>query len=183
MNDGLLVLRLLIGGVLFVHATQKTLGWFQGPGLDGAAEMFAKLGQEPARLMVRTAATCEMVASALLALGFATPLGAAIAAGTMVVAGWALVLMAGSIWNAKGGGEYPLVLAGASVGLGFTGPGRLSLDHAFGLPWSHLVGHRGDLVGCLVVAVALAAATPPMLRSRRQRSVRRAVEASSNVGP
>jgi putative oxidoreductase len=64
----------------------------------------------------------------LLVLGLGTPLGAAIAAATMLVAGVAMTTKAGYSWNSAGGGEYPLVLAMLTAALAFTGAGAWSLN-------------------------------------------------------
>jgi putative oxidoreductase len=168
MNAGLLILRLLLGLVLLAHSTQKTLGWLQGPGLAASAGIFEGLGQRPGRAMVRLAATCEAVAAVLLLLGALTPLGAAIAAGTLLVAGASQTLRAGKLWNALGGGEYPLALAVAALAVGFTGPGMWSVDRA-------LLDDLPDYTGLVVVAVAVVAALPPTLRARRELQRLRAV--------
>lgn len=128
MDEGLLLLRLLIGSVLLAHAAQKSLGWFQGQGLTVMSGIFESLGLRPGRLMVRTASITEALAGLSLLLGLFLPLGAAAAAGTMAVAGAVSQLKAGSFWNAAGGGEYPFVLAAAASGLAFTGAGAYSAD-------------------------------------------------------
>lgn len=161
MNTGLLIIRLLLGLILLVHSTQKSLGWLQGPGLAASAGIFEALGQRPGRTMVKLAATCEAVAAVLLLLGVLTPLGAAIAAGTMLVAAASQTLRAGKLWNALGGGEYPLVLAIVALAVGFAGPGEWSVDQV-------LLGDVPDYVGVMVIAVAVLAALPPALRARRE---------------
>ncbi|MER1996536.1 MAG: DoxX family membrane protein [Arthrobacter sp.] len=128
MDEGLLLLRLLIGAVLLAHAAQKSLGWFQGQGLDVVSGVFESLGLRPGRVMVVMASVTEALAGLSLLLGFLLPLGAAAAAGTMAVAGAVSQLKAGSFWNARGGGEYPFVLAAAAAGLAFTGAGAFSAD-------------------------------------------------------
>src|SRR5215475_9886907 len=134
MDLGLLLLRLALAAILYMHATQKLRGWFSGPGLDRAGALFESLGQRPGRQLAMLAVACELSGSALVALGLITPLGAAILAGTMMVAGAALTLAKGTVWNALGGGEYPLALAAFAVVLAFTGPGRWSVDAAMGVP-------------------------------------------------
>ncbi|MER2135740.1 MAG: DoxX family membrane protein [Arthrobacter sp.] len=128
MDEGLLLLRLLIGAVLLAHAAQKSLGWFQGQGLDAMSGVFESLGLHPGRIMARMASVTEALAGLSLLLGLFLPLGAAAAAGTMAVAGAVSQLKAGSFWNARGGGEYPFVLAAAAAGLAFTGAGAFSAD-------------------------------------------------------
>lgn len=165
MDAGLLLLRLILGGVLFAHATQKTFGWFAGPGLTGATAIFEKLGQRPARLMVIVASVCESTAAALLLLGLLTPLGAAVATGTMLVAGGSLNRLAGMFWNAAGGGEYPWVLAGSAGVLAFTGPGAVSIDHVIDAPWYAVSASESLTIGLIALAVAGLAAVPPLYRA------------------
>jgi putative oxidoreductase len=166
MDLGLLLLRLVLAAILYMHATQKTLGWFSGLGLDRMAPIFESLGQRPGRHMVRLAAACEVTGSLLVAIGLATPLGAAMLAGTMVVAGGASTLSKGTVWNAAGGGEYPLVLAAFALILGFTGPGRWSLDSAVGAPWLPKSNAAALVIGAVVVAVAALAAGAALMRTR-----------------
>lgn len=167
MDVGVLILRVLLACVLYAHATQKVFGWFSGPGLVGAAAIFEKLGQRPGRTMAIVAALCESSAALLLLLGALTPLGAAIAAGTMFVAGASMMSVAGTFWNAAGGGEYPFVLAAVSVVLAFTGAGAYSLDAAFEAPWYQVGDGSSVVLGLAAVASALIAAMPPLVRMRR----------------
>ena len=164
MDAGLFLLRALLAVVLGVHAAQKWWGWFNGPGLDASAEIFRRLGQVPPRPMVRLAATMELLAGCLLLLGVGTPLGAVIAAATLAAAGAAQVLATGALANAKGGGEYPFVIALIAATIGVIGPGSVSLDAMFGAPWS--VGMHGWAVP-MVLALPALAATPAGLRTRR----------------
>jgi putative oxidoreductase len=166
MDLGLLLLRLALAAILYMHATQKLFGWFSGPGLDRAAGLFESLGQRPGRQMAMLAVACELSGSALVALGLITPLGAAILAGTMMVAGGSLTLAKGRVWNAAGGGEYPLVLAAFAIVLGFAGPGRWSIDNALGAPWITHSNGRAAITGLIVLAVAALAAGPALLRTR-----------------
>lgn len=166
MEIGLLLLRLLLAAMLFMHATQKLFGWFNGPGLTTAAAIFDGLGQRPGRTMAVLAVVSELAGAVLLLLGLATPLGAAIATGTMLVAGAAMTLLKGTVWNSAGGGEYPLVLAGVAAVLGFTGPGAWSLDAALGVSWAVPHGTTAALFGLGAIVLAVLAALPPILRSR-----------------
>jgi len=161
---GLLVVRALLGFVLFAHATQKLLGWFHGPGLGGATTVFEALGQRPGRRMAVLASLCELVAAVLLALGIATPVGVAVGTGTMLVAGAASTMRSGSRWNTGGGGEYPLVLAVVVATVGFTGPGGYSVDAVLGLATL-----EADVrVGAIAAAVAIVVAAFPIARTRRE---------------
>lgn len=166
MDLGLLLLRLVLAAILYMHATQKLLGWFSGPGLDRQAQAFHKLGHRPGRLMVLLASACELAGSALVALGLITPLGAAMLAGTMMVAGGTLTLVNGTFWNVQGGGEYPLVLAAFAVVLGFAGPGRWSIDNAIGARWVTHSNGTAAITGLIVLAVAALTAGGALMRTR-----------------
>jgi putative oxidoreductase len=144
---GLLVLRLVLGALLAGHGLQKAFGWFHGPGVDGAAALFDTWGFRPARPMVRVAACCEVLAATLFLLGLLTPVAAAVAVGTMVVA--MAPNRARGLWAARGGYELPLLYATVGAGIGLTGPGRFSIDGAIGLPSPAWAGGAAVLLGLL----------------------------------
>jgi putative oxidoreductase len=166
MDLGLLLLRIALAAILLMHSTQKSLGWFSGLGLDKQGAVFHNLGHRPGRQMALLAAVCEAAGAVLVVLGLATPLGAAVLAGTMIVAGMTLTMAKGTVWNVAGGGEYPLVLATVAVILGFTGPGAWSGDAAISAPWISHSNARAAIIGVVVLAVAVIAAAPPLLRVR-----------------
>ena len=64
-------------------------------------------------------------------------------------------------FNGNGGFEYPFVLGWSAAALALTGPGRLSLDHAF--------GHRlnRSWMRNLALAVTVPAAAAVIVRRRR----------------
>lgn len=170
MDIGLLLLRLVLALILFTHATQKLARWFGGNGLRRQGEIFAGLGLHPGRGMVLAAGLSELIAATLLLLGLLTPVGALLAAGTMVVAGVTMQLNSGKLWNIAGGGEYPYVLATAAAVLGFTGAGAYALDAQLAggaAAWATLVHEPTAWVGVLIVLGALAAAVPFALVVRR----------------
>jgi putative oxidoreductase len=166
MDIGLLLLRLLLGGLLAGHGAQKMFGAFGGFGPAGTAPAFEGWGLRPGQPLVRLAATCELLAALLLVLGLLTSLGAAIALGTMLVAAW--VNAAKGLWAAKGGYELPLVYGGIAVVLGFTGPGAWALDQPLGLDALTGVGGGvaaaacGVLVGLCWVGYARAHRQPQL---------------------
>jgi putative oxidoreductase len=167
VNAGLLFVRLVISALLFAHAMQKLRGWFHGPGLEGASSIFAVLGHHPARRMVLIAAGCELTGAILLALGFATPFAAAVVTGTMIVAGASLTALGRTFWNAGGGGEYPFELAAVAATVGFTGPGRYSLDHILSVPWNDSSEFAACLMGAAALLLAALVAVAPISRARR----------------
>src|SRR3954463_16275461 len=86
MPEGLLVIRLVIGGLLFAHGTQKLFGWYGGYGLDGTGGFFGCGRHRPGRQMAAVAGLSEAGGGVLLLLGLLTPLGSAMVIGTMIVA-------------------------------------------------------------------------------------------------
>lgn len=183
MDLAILLLRLWLASLLAVHAGQKSLGWFRGPGLSQSVAVFTRLGHVPAAPMVVLAALSELVASLLMAAGLGTPLGATIAAGTLLVAGHSQSRVAGAVSAARGGGEYALALAGLAVAVAASGGGRWSLDRALGAPWAQPDGPTSVvlLLGCLLVAGA--AALPPVRRAGRIRSIGTAPGRESDSRP
>lgn len=121
MDAGLLGVRLIIGLVLVVHATQKWRGWFNGPGFESSVIVFVLLGQLPARAIVQVAVTMELIAAALLLAGFATPL--ALVSMTIGMTGPGLVSAARSMHGGSGcsdGGDdaqLGAVIAAATMGV------------------------------------------------------------------
>lgn len=153
---GLLILRIGLAALLCGHAAQKLLGWFQGLGPAGHGAVFEKWGFRPGTQLAVLAGCCELIGAGSLALGLIVPGGCAVVIGTMLVA--AAPNTTNGLWAHLGGCEVPVVYAGIAVALAFTGPGRYSLDHAFGLDLTHL----GWSVAAIVVGVL--AAVPPLLR-------------------
>lgn len=131
MDFGLLLLRVLVGLLLAGHGAQKLFGFFGGSGLAPVSGFFASLGYPAPRLMAILAGASELGGGVLLASGLLVPVAGAVLVGTMLNA--AAVHVGNGLWSAKGGYEYPMVLAGVAAVLVFTGAGRWSLDAALGL--------------------------------------------------
>ncbi|MBB5914962.1 putative oxidoreductase [Nocardia transvalensis] len=149
---GLLILRVVFGGLLFAHGTQKLFGWFDGMGWDATTSSFDQIGYNPGKVFGTLAGLCEATGGALLFLGLLTPLAAAIALGTMINAinaTWS----SGLFGSQQGPGyEIALLFAVVAAALAFTGPGRYSLD--YGRPWER----RGVTWGVAAVVLAVVAA-------------------------
>lgn len=129
MAIALLIFRVVIGLTLAGHGAQKLFGWFGGPGPVRLRQGFEKQGYKPAWFWVILAILGELGGGLSVALGFLTPLGAAGIFGAMVMAGK-------SHWKKgfflqKGGYEYTLTLASASLAIGLIGPGSYALDTLF----------------------------------------------------
>jgi len=129
---GRLLARGVIGGLFIGHGMQKLLGWFGGPGLDGAAQMMDSLELRPGRRNAVAASISEAAGGAMLAAGFLTPVAAAALIGTMITAIRKVHLKNG-LWNAGGGYEFNLALIAATLAIVDGGPGPLSLEGALGI--------------------------------------------------
>jgi putative oxidoreductase len=155
MDIGLLLLRLTVGLTLAAHGAQKLFGWFGGPGLDAIAQFFTMLGFPPGRRNALMASLAETGGGLLLALGFLTPLAAALLCSVMLVAAITVHIKKG-FFITSGGFEYTLVLGVAALTLAFTGPGSLSLDALLGHYMSGtLWGAAALIVGVLGAGVSL----------------------------
>jgi putative oxidoreductase len=131
MEVGLLLIRVVIGGLLAGHGAQKLFGILGGYGLDGTGGYMVGFGLRPGRLFAAAAGTSELVGGLLFGTGFITPLAATLIASTMFVA--ARTDHAGKgVWIFNGGAEYVLVVAAIVVGLAFGGAGSWSVDAAIG---------------------------------------------------
>lgn len=148
MDIGFLLLRLAAGLTLAAHGSQKLFGWFGGYGLSGTAGFMEQLGFTPGRRHATAAGLTEFGGGILLAVGFLTPLAAALIAAMMLVAAGSVHVRKG-FFMTEGGFEYNLVLGTAGLSFAFTGPGAISLDRLFGL---HLAG-LGWGIAAVVVAL------------------------------
>ncbi|MGH3218344.1 MAG: DoxX family protein [Streptosporangiaceae bacterium] len=157
-NAGLLALRAGTGGVLAAHGVQKLFGWFGGPGLEGTGAAFEQMGFAPGRQSALAAGLGETGGGLLIALGLATPVAGAAAAGTMIPA--AAVHAPKGFFATGGGYEYPALLGVSAAALALTGPGDWSLDA--------LLGHRLNREWLTALALlASSAASLAIVRRRR----------------
>ena len=150
---GTLFLRLILGGYLVAHGAQKLLGTFDGPGLRRTAKRFDALGLRPGAVMATAASASEIGGGLLTAAGAWSPLGPLMLAQTMAVA--STTHRAKGPFASKGGYELALTNLGAAVLLGVAGPGRISVDHLFGLRlprWKAWAAGLGGLAAMLVTA-------------------------------
>jgi putative oxidoreductase len=129
-----LVLRLLLGGVMFPHGAQKALGWFGGQGLSATINGFTTHMGIPL-VFAWLAVAAEFLGSLGLIVGLLTRVAAF---GIAVVMAVAVLMVHGANgffmnWagNQKGEGfEYHLLAIAAAVVLMIDGGGVASLDHA-----------------------------------------------------
>jgi putative oxidoreductase len=122
---GLLGLRVVFGGLIAAHGTQKLFGWFDGPGWRSNADGFEAMGYHPGEFFGTLAGLAELTGGLLLVLGLVMPLAGAIVLGTMINAinaTWSGGLLTGK------GYETPLLYGVVAAVLAFTGAGRFALD-------------------------------------------------------
>jgi putative oxidoreductase len=133
MSDlGLLIVRLVVGGLLAGHGAQKLFGSFGGPGLPGVAGWLESMGLRPGHVWAWMAGLGEFGGGSLTLLGLGGPLGQVMAISAMLMAAfkghWGK-----PIWATEGGAELPVTNIAVGTALALTGPGRYSLDRLFGL--------------------------------------------------
>jgi putative oxidoreductase len=133
MKDlGLLILRLIAGGLMAGHGAQKLFGWFGGGGLEGTAGMMEKMRLQPPKPWAILAGLSEFGGGLLTALGALGPVGPIGTISSMEMA--TLKAHWGKpIWVTKGGAELPLTNIGIALAVALLGPGKYSVDHALGL--------------------------------------------------
>ncbi|MEU3014294.1 DoxX family protein [Nocardia asteroides] len=157
LDLGLFVLRLVVGYTFIYHGLQKLTGWFHGPGLDGTKQMMETGGWDYPSLSTALVIAGELGGGILLVLGLATPLAAGAVLATILTAWmWKQGMIAGFQYNAgtPTGVELDTILAGASLAIILTGPGRWSFDRARG--WATRPAYGSFTVVLLAIAAAIA---------------------------
>lgn len=135
---GLLLLRVVFGGLLAAAGLQKLFGWFGGQGLSETGAVFEQIGYSPGVFFAAVAGLLETAGGLLLLLGLFTPLACSIVVGVMINA--VSATWAGGLFGPAG---YQPALLYATVGavIACTGAGALALDHGRawqreGTPWA-----------------------------------------------
>lgn len=157
-NVSLLLLRVVFGTFLAAHGVNKVKG-----GIRGTAGWFGSIGMRWPLAQAVIAASTEIGAGALLAVGLLTPLAAAGVIGIMVVAVVVAHLRAGFfVFRPGQGWEYCASIAAVALAIGIAGPGEWSLDHAIGWhPSATLSGLVAGIGGVGAAALQLAVCWRP----------------------
>jgi putative oxidoreductase len=156
---GLLILRIIVGGLLIGHGTQKLFGWFGGKGFDATITLLAARGFRPAWFWGLLGGAGEAGGGLLLAIGFLNALGAVAIFAAMLMA-IAKFHWSKGVWSSAGGYEYPLVLLVVSVVIGLVGPGIYSLDGALHIALPGVIFWLGILAAIVVDAVGISTSRP-----------------------
>jgi putative oxidoreductase len=131
-----LVVRVLVGIIMFAHGLQKLQG---GP--ENFSQVLAQLGVPFPELMGYVVAFVELVGGILLIVGLLSRLAALLLTIDLVVAILLVKVNIGLLSPADGSGvgaELDLALIAGFLVVLLAGPGKLSADHA--------LGYEGDLV-------------------------------------
>lgn len=129
-----LILRLVLGFVMFAHGSQKVLGWFGGTTMLVTINMFAQKMHMPLPLTLLV-----MAAEFLGGLGLIVGLLTRIAAfgilcdmvGAIALVHWKFGLFMNWFGNQKGEGfEYHLLVIAICIALIIRGAGPVSIDAA-----------------------------------------------------
>ncbi|HET9520207.1 MAG TPA: DoxX family protein [Candidatus Limnocylindrales bacterium] len=156
MDLGLLIIRVVVGGLIAGHGAQKLFGRLGGGGIAATGGYLESMGLRPGRLLAALAGFSELTGGLLLAVGLLPPLAALLIVSTMAVA--ARTAHAGrGLWIFNGGAEYTLTVAAIAVGVAIVGPGALSADHSLGIRISGIESGVGALAGGLIGAAAILA--------------------------
>lgn len=165
MSYGLLLIRVVLGGTMAAHGSQKLFGWFDGPGPQGTAGFLSGLGFGLASPLALVLGATELGSGVLLAFGLVTPI-AAFGIAVVMVTAVATVHWKNGFFATSGGYEFNLLIYAVAVGLAATGPGRFSIDSA--ASWSGSLSGLWWGVGVLGASLLAGLATVELGRSRRR---------------
>lgn len=163
----MILLRLLVGLTLATHGSQKLFGLFGGSGPAGTQKMFAGLGFRKPLAMTLVAGASEFGGGLLFASGLLTSL-AALALTVVMLNAIATVHWKKGFFDYAGGYEYNLLILATALAVTAAGPGRFSLDAAFG--WAGKISGPWWALGIAIVAPTIAIVTLTVGRGRRMTS-------------
>lgn len=133
---GLLVLRVVIGGVVMQHGLLKLGIVGQGGSVAGVAGWFNSLGLRPGLFWAYTSILAEAGGGILTVLGLGGPIGPGLLFGDLVVviivAHWPQGFWAG---GGKVGWEFPVPLAAGALAIALIGNGSWSVDRLLALAY------------------------------------------------
>ena len=152
-NLALLLIRATLGLFMAGHGAQKLFGSFGGPGIEGTAGFMESLGLKPGKQWAVLGGASEFGGGVLTLLGLLNPLGLLGVIGSMAIA-TTKVHWNNPIWVTEGGAEFPVTNSVVATALMMTGPGKFSMDRAFGIRVPRWASFLGLVTVALVVAYA-----------------------------
>jgi putative oxidoreductase len=126
MDEGLLIIRLVLGLILAAHGAQKLFGIFGGHGIKGTGQWLESIGIKPGAFFAFLTGLGEFGGGLLIAAGVYTKVCAILIIFIMLVAIFTVHWKNG-LWNGANGYEYNLLIIAVSIGLYLTGPGTHTL--------------------------------------------------------
>lgn len=105
-DKALTIIRMALGAIFIVHGSQKVLGLFGGPGLEGFATWLGTYGVPPA--IAYLAAFSEFIGGLFLLSGYFTWLGGIMTSAVML--GAIFIIHWPNFFVQHNGFEYPLML-------------------------------------------------------------------------
>ncbi|KUF07760.1 DoxX family protein [Leucobacter sp. G161] len=123
LDWGLLVLRVVIGGIFAAHGFQKVFEFT----LAGTIDSFGAMGVPGAGFVAPAIALLELGGGVLLMLGALTRIVAALLVLDMVGA-IVIVHASAGFWVDNGGVEFVAALGASALALALTGAGRIAVD-------------------------------------------------------
>lgn len=133
-DSATMILRLMLGIILFPHGAQKMLGWFGGYGFSGTLNFFTSTAGLP-WIIGLLVILIEFVGAIFLITGFAVRLASLLIIADMVGIIFKAHIQNGFFMNWFGnqageGYEYHLLMIGMAAALLINGAGRYSVDYA-----------------------------------------------------
>ncbi|HEV7178300.1 MAG TPA: DoxX family protein [Candidatus Baltobacteraceae bacterium] len=161
-SAALLVARVALGASIAAHGAQKLLGWFDGPGIEGATNMMSGLGFQPPERYARAASLAEITAGGLIGAGALGPVGPAILVSVMTVA-VSTIHFRNGYFATNNGFELNTMYGIAALLLAVSGNGGLSVDELIGLRKK-----TSPLLGALAIVGGLGGAAFMLSRRTQQ---------------
>ncbi len=158
----LLVLRVAVGVVIFMHGAMK-LGWVgKGGSVAGTGGWFDSLGMKPGLFWATVSVVAEAGGGALTVLGLGGPIGPGIVAADLVVV-TIVAHLAKGFWAHQGGWEFPVPLAAGAFAVALIGNGRWSFDALLGLTYPDTLAQAWGalMVAGVVLVLAIRAVAAP----------------------
>jgi putative oxidoreductase len=152
-NLVLLVVRVWLGVIIFIHGAQSLLRTVRN---KGVADEFEKLGIRPGKVHAWVFTVTELLLAELLIVGIVTPIAFGLLTALMLIAFVTEQRKSGRLFTTGRGWEYTVTLAVVAVAMGTLGPGEWSLDDSIGLTFPF--DPRNALIITVAVGVGVAGA-------------------------